>query len=108
MNNRLNKYCETAFGSNVLYSNLGSLSKVKKFTGRLKQLIVRISLEKLKCIVTPLYSLREQRVAFGIHQKKVSTRCAGLPGLMEQSGDGEHLESAVRTSNRHVAEFTVG
>lgn len=72
MKNRLpvNKDYETTFAGNVLYPNPGSLSKVKKFTGRLKQLIVRISLEILKCIVTPLYSLRKQKVAFGIARKK--------------------------------------
>ena len=36
------------------YLNLGYLSKVEKFTGRLKKLTAKISLEISKFIVTPL------------------------------------------------------
>lgn len=66
----VDKDYERTFVDNVLYPNQGFLTKVKKFTGRLKQLIVRISLEILKCIVTLLLSLRKQTVVFGIARKK--------------------------------------
>lgn len=72
MKNRLSvdKDYEMTSVGNVLYPNPGSLSKVKKFTVRLKQMIVRISLEILKCIITPLYSLRKQTLAFDTARKK--------------------------------------
>lgn len=48
------KDCETAFANNILYLHIGYLSKVETFHWKVEKPIAKMSLERSKCIVTPL------------------------------------------------------